>query len=135
MQQIQVCSRLSRTPKRTGSLIDYPTHAEVPSSAGVRFGSESDYDLILPPPLTRTRRPLVNPIPVNKHTINWLLTTRRTSKADVSPILRAPSPVRSEWSDQSRATVQPFRHQGFVNIDTIIVEEVFEYDTSEMDSS
>ncbi|KAL5511590.1 hypothetical protein ACEPAH_4807 [Sanghuangporus vaninii] len=106
---------------------------EVPSSVGVRFGAESDSGQTPPPFLSHTWRPPVNP--VKKYTANWLSNTGPPDAIDVPPIPRAPSPVRSEWSDRSRATLQPFRHQGFFNIDTVIVEEVYEYDTCEMDLS
>ncbi|EJD05892.1 uncharacterized protein FOMMEDRAFT_153234 [Fomitiporia mediterranea MF3/22] len=128
-------------PTLSASWFSSSSSSGAPSSAGVRIDNESNAGMSPPPYLNENWETLSSGAAAEKNAElvgGWFgrnIGENAPEPLPVTEIPRAPSPARSEWSAKSLATRQPFRCQGFHNLDTIIDEEVYEYDFTGMNVS
>ncbi|KAI5124549.1 hypothetical protein M0805_003071 [Coniferiporia weirii] len=108
------------------------------SSAGVQFDLESDSGNTPPPYMDRNWEAAPTVISVERgrrvEIDSWLNKNTHQAPAVLLPpptIPRIPSPAPSGWSEDSLATAQPHRCQGFISMETH-QEEVYEVDYENM---
>ena len=107
--------------------------SDIASSAGVQLDNRSESCRTPPPFLNENWQISAVPsqvIATNQEQIKtWIHTSQKRDfvKPRAPSIARAPSPVRSEWSEASITTAKKRSRQGYFNIETTW-EEVYEFD-------